>query len=705
MTHEKPSDVAALQQLVESAWNYARADRLGWCIDGEDYFAALRSALDSARREILIIGWDVDSRVELIRDPEHPMYPSPLADTLEMLAESKPELRVQVLAWDFSMVFMLERELLPARAFGWQRHRRMHFELDNQHAPGASHHQKLVVIDACLAFIGGIDLTRCRWDTRAHLPNDARRLNPDGEHYPPFHDVQAVVSGAPAADLRELAALRWASATGETLVALDESQHGDDLWPESVPCARDVPVAIARTWNGSDGSDKVFEIKESYLQLIKAAQDFIYIENQYFSATEIVDALAQRLGEDSGPDIVVVLPLRAEGWLEQATMDMLRNRAIARLRDADRFNRLRICAPVFDELCAEYIMVHSKLMIVDGRIARIGSANISERSMGLDTESDLIFADEDAASALCAELLAEHLGADVKRVAELQRSEGLLAVLDRFGGNARHLQAIHVSDRELEEALLLPVAKLADMEAPIMRTSFTEAGGSAIPLSGWLLLLVASGIIGFWLYSAIIAGDAGWDPGALLGSLRSLTSSPYAALAVLPAFVIGSFLVAPVTAMVAICALLFEPWIASVSAITGILLATAANHWVGSHYHNILMQRVPDAITDRIDTLAASSDALTLAGLRLIPIAPFTLINIVVGASGVGLRDFLIGTLIALGPVTLLICLSVDRARAALAGEPVFDPWIILALAAAGAVTIGLGVRKTRRGVRDSDKA
>ena len=88
-----------------------------------------------------------------------------------------------------------------------------------------------------------------------------------------------------------------------------------------------------------------------------------------------------------------------------------------------------------------------------------------------------------------------------------------------------------------------------------------------------------------------------------------------------------------------------------------------------------------DAKVSRIRDIAQSSDLWSLAGLRLIPIAPFTIVNLVAGISGVRLRDFLVGTLIGMGPGILLICLSVDRARAALAGEPVFDPWIIAAIA------------------------
>jgi len=688
----KESDADSLQ----ACWRETQADAVGWCIDGEEYFSALRNALGKARREILIVGWDIDSRLELIRDPDHPHYPSRLAETLQELAAATPGLEVRVLAWDYALVYVLERELLPARAFGWRRYRRLHFHLDDRHPLGASHHQKLVVIDGNLAFIGGIDLTRGRWDTRCHAAGEGHRLDPDGEPYPPFHDVQAVVSGRAAVDLRELARQRWEAATDSALAPLLDSAPGSDLWPDTVTRhGTAVDAALARTWSQPGEAEAIQEISDVYLRLIRSAKSSIYIENQYLSSPDIGEALGHRLEEANGPEVVIVLPERTDGWLEQATMDMLRNRSIARLRKADRHGRLRIVAPVSRELTDEHIMVHSKLMIVDCQAVFIGSANISQRSMNLDTEANLLLFDEGAATALCSELLAEHLGGSVAQVATALRDEGLLAVLDQNSHNDRALAPIEVEDSELEQALLIPLAELADMEQPILRKAQEE--GSRVPLSGWLFLVAAALVLGSWMYLSAMGEEVAFEPRSILSSLKAMADHPLAPLAVLPAFVIGSLMIAPVTGMVALCAVLFSPWVASLSAIVGILAATAVNHWLGGHYHNTLMQQVPDRITDRISTLAASSDAWTLAGLRLLPIAPFTLINIVVGASGVALRPFMLGTLLALGPMTVLICLSVDRARAVLEGEPVFDPWILAALAAAGVATILMRVVKFRR--------
>ena len=689
----------ALFREGDNCWSVNHAERLGWCIDGENYFGALRDSLGKARREILIVGWDIDSRFELIRDENHPDYPSRLCDTLQELVDATDSLSVRVLAWDFAVVYAMERELLPARAFGWRKSEHLHFALDGRHTTGASHHQKIVVIDGALAFSGGFDLTKCRWDTRAHAADDPRRHDPNGAAYRPFHDVQAVVTGTTAADLRKLVSLRWENATGDPLPDLDSAGDGKALWPNGLAVrARDAEVAIARTWTGADGSVRITEVEQLYVDMIATAEHSIYIENQYFTSVSISDALADRLNDEDGPEIVIVLPGKTSGWLEQATMDILRNQAIAQLRAADQFERLRIVTPVSDELTDTEITVHAKIMVVDNCIARIGSANLSRRSMGLDSECDLAVADEAAATELCADLLSEHLGAKFNAVAESLSGGGLIATLDRFADNARRLEPLLIDASEIEQALLEPVAIIVDPEKPIARTAEDDQDtpGSRTAVAGWLLFAGMGLAIGIWVYWAAQGSGEDFSLKSLLGMLRGAADYPLAPLAVLPAFIVGSLVFAPVTGMIALCALLFDPWIASAAALAGTLAATVVNHQLGNHFHTALMRRVPDSITGKISSIASSSDVWTLAGLRLIPIAPFTFVNLVVGASGIGLREFVLGTLIAMTPGIVLICLSVDRARAALAGEAVFDPWIVAGIAGAGIAMIGLRVWKRR---------
>jgi phosphatidylserine/phosphatidylglycerophosphate/cardiolipin synthase-like enzyme/uncharacterized membrane protein YdjX (TVP38/TMEM64 family) len=683
----------------KNCWRRSRAQRFGWLVDAEEYFVALRDSIGKAEHEILILGWDIDSRTELIRDPDHPDYPSPLAQTLEELVREKPGLRVHILSWDFSVIYLLERELLPARSFGWQESERLHFELDGQHPVGASQHQKIVVIDGVLAFSGGIDLTKARWDTREHAAGDERRKDPDGQNYRPFHDVQAVVSGPAAADLRELVDERWTNATGESLPELEK--EADEIWPDDV-CVRgqDVDTAIARTWIQPDRNRDIHEVLQLYLDTIESARNYIYIENQYFTSPRITAALEERLRDESPPEIAIVMPGETSGWLEQATMDVLRNEAFARLRRSDRHGTLRIVSPVFDELGDTTINVHAKIMVADGSITRIGSANLSQRSMGLDTECDILIDHSDCGDLLTADLLAEHLGADFNDISECLASEGLFAAIDRYNGGPRRLEKLETSTDELEQTVLRPMAQIADLEKPLLRNSGSAAetdsdsdGGTMhTPTSGWILIGFVAAILGLWIYLGVQGTGTGeeFQPRALLNSLRKAAAHPIAPWVAVPAFVAGSLVVTPVTAMIALCGLLFDPWVAVLTATAGMLASTAVNHWIGAHFGNAISARVPTPVTRRINGIAEASDAWSLAGLRLIPIAPFTVINLVAGASGVNLRDFLVGSVIGMGPGIVLICLSVDRARAALQGEAVFDPWIVVAIAVAGVAIIGL---------------
>ena len=197
-------------------------------------------------------------------------------------------------------------------------------------------------------------------------------------------------------------------------------------------------------------------------------------------------------------------------------------------------------------------------------------------------------------------------------------------------------------------------------------------------------------VLGLWIYLGMQGTDGEFEPREVLHKLRGIAAHPLAPWIAVPAFVAGSLVVTPVTAMIALCGLLFDPWVAVLTATAGMLASTAVNHWLGARLGNAISARIPDRVTARINEFARTSDMWSLAGLRLIPIAPFTMINLVAGASGVRLMDFLAGSLIGMGPGIVLICLSVDRARAALQGDAVFEPWIIAAIAVAGAAIIGL---------------
>ena len=124
--------------------------------------------------------------------------------------------------------------------------------------------------------------------------------------------------------------------------------------------------------------------------MIKAARSYIYVENQYFTSDVIGEALKASLALPQGPEITVVTRLLSHGWLEEVTMSTLRTKLVRDLRAADKHGRLHRVYPDVPGLCdGECLDVHSKVMIVDDEWCRIGSPNLSNRSMGMDTECDL----------------------------------------------------------------------------------------------------------------------------------------------------------------------------------------------------------------------------------------------------------------------------------------------------------------------------
>src|SRR5690606_6851863 len=119
---------------------------------------------------------------------------------------------------------------------------------------------------------------------------------------------------------------------------------------------------------------------------IAAARGFLFFENQYFTSGLIAEAMAARLAEPQGPEVVVVSPQNQSGWLEDATMGVLRTRLHRRLAAADRYGRYRQVWPYLPELAEGCLNVHSKIFAVDDKLLSVGSANLSSRSMAFDTE-------------------------------------------------------------------------------------------------------------------------------------------------------------------------------------------------------------------------------------------------------------------------------------------------------------------------------
>ncbi|MEA1049873.1 VTT domain-containing protein [Lamprobacter modestohalophilus] len=757
-----------------NCWRVETARRVGLCVDGECYFGMLRQSLIAARRFIAITAWDLHSQLELVRPDPQDGWPTAFGDLLLRLLELRPELEIFILLWDYAPIYALEREPLFFGEVPWhkdadKRHPRLHFILDDVHPLMASQHQKLVLIDGALAWCGGFDISKWRWDTEAHRADEPRRRDPSGDPYPPFHDLQLLVDGDAASALLQLFAERWERAGGGVPQVLHSGSEAatanvraaevraadveaadveaadvgggdddgaDDAWPAQLePILHEQAVGIARTLPLSDGRAEVRESEQLYLDMIAAARDLIYIENQYLTSRSVAEALERRLAQPEGPLILIILPRETGHWLEQHTMDLIRARILKRLRDADRHGRLHCYYPDLPALGDKCLMVHAKLMIIDDRVLRIGSSNLSNRSMGLDSECDLcLVGDTEAACTeiqrLRRRLLAMFLSIDPETLADLEAEcrrstangkgsaaidlAGALAQLVDGGGAGAKAAAEEQAEadgsqrdalasqsgigadrrpdrgadradaetegsprnqarpglrlRRLEPSIdpewdrQVPDERLIDPDRPLAPDWVGDVvvGEEHQPHARWRALLGVGLLLTFLVLAALWrwtpVGD--WlEPQRLAEAARALTHSLWGVPVALSLFVIASVAAVPVTLLILVTTLVFDPLPGALIALGGSALAAVAGYQIG-HFTGAgaAEKRLGGRLNDLRQRLATRG-IFTVMVLRIVPVAPFAVLNLIAGAIQVRFRDYLIGTLVGMAPAVIAMAL------------------------------------------------
>lgn len=484
--HARPTDhesqatdaVRPILRPGDTCWRIERADRLAVIVDAADYFTALRDAMQKARHSVIMIGWEFDTRISL--DPRAPDdgVPHRLGQFLSWLVRRRPGLTIHLLQWDTGLLQTLVRGSTPLRLADWFVNRKIRLKLDHAHPAGAAHHQKIVVIDDALAFCGGIDATADRWDTPDHADESPYRVRPTSKRpYDPWHDATAAVDGDAARALGALGRMRWEYATGERL---PPPPAVPPLWPDGLePLMTDVDVGIARTAPEHGGRTAIREIEALYLAIIAATRRTLYIESQYFASRTLAEAIARRLGEAEGPEFVVVNPVSAQGWLEEAAMGSARARLLDVVGKADVHGRFRLYTPVTHG--GTPIYVHAKVLIMDDTLLRVGSSNLNNRSLGFDTECDIAVEARpgdpgetqlrERIRGLRTALLAEHLDVDQAALdrAIADSSGSLIAAIEELRGTDRTLEPFEPPEFGTLEDALLRENDLLDPEHAVRR--------------------------------------------------------------------------------------------------------------------------------------------------------------------------------------------------------------------------------------------
>jgi phosphatidylserine/phosphatidylglycerophosphate/cardiolipin synthase-like enzyme/uncharacterized membrane protein YdjX (TVP38/TMEM64 family) len=680
-----------------NCWCIRPAERVVFLVDGAAYFDALRQALHAAHDQVLVLAWDIYSRLKLEGEAVSGRVPE-LSELLNRLVERQHDLHVYVLSWDFSMLFALDREWASLYRLGWKTHRRIRFEMDDHCPPGASHHQKVVVIDDDIAFCGGLDLTRGRWDTRQHRPRDPRRKRVDGTRGRPYHDVLMGVTGPAAAALGDLARERWRRATGECLPRPEPLPNGAKHRDGMRFDVADVDVAVVRTEPATDDYSKVREVEQLHLDSIAAARECLYIENQYFTAGAVARAMRDRLREPQGPEIILILPLRTEGWLANNSMDAIRVHLIEQLRAADTHNRFAVYYPEHPDAGDHPINLHAKVMIVDDRLVRVGSANLNNRSMGLDTECDLAIEARDgqehvrdAIRVFRRRLLGEHLNVSPEQIdQEMDDRQGsLIGAIEALRGSGRTLEPLEPKLRKVDHSVLTDV-ELVDPERPmdpdaLLRHFVPEsrARSAGLRLLGWALVLsVLCSLAAAWRFTPL--GE--WlDPSQLSTAIARIRGWPGTPVILVAMFVIAGFLLVPVTALVIGTVVAFGPLLGFLYALLGSLASALATYGVGAQIGRRNVLRLAGRRVTQISRRLAKRGLLTVMVVRVVPVAPFTVVNLIAGASHIRFRDFLIGTVFGMTPGIMAIVLLVDRARASIRAP---NPENILTLVAVAVAVV-----------------
>jgi len=671
----------------------ARAPRVSFLVDAEAYFDAFARAAERAQRSITILAWDFDSRTVLRYDADGKPVET-LGHFLNRLCERNRRLHVRILDWDFPVVFGTDREYSPIFGLNWEPHRHIRFRFDDTHPLAGSHHQKIVVIDDKLAFAGGLDLTNKRWDSPAHAPNDPRRTFAD-EPYPPFHDVMVAVDGEACEALASITRARWLAATSHKLRPARKTRG--DPWPEELPVEMaDASLAIACTLPSIDGHEAVHEIEALYLDMIRAAKRYIYIENQYFTSEKVGRALEARLAEPDGPEIVLVTRLLSHGWLEEVTMTVLRTRNVRMLRAADKHGRFHAYYPHVDGLCGGTCLdLHSKVMIVDDEWLRVGSSNLSNRSMGVDSEADVAIESEGRAEQRAAirafrdRLIAEHAGVPVETLApQLARSPGIAAVVEAISTGPRRLATLETP--EVSDAVMAAAA-IGDMEKPISLDALVKGFAhdempvpakprSELPwMMAGMVALVASLALA-WRYTPlaqIVTADS------VIAYAELLSSHWWAPLLLILAYTPACLVMFPRPLITMAAVVVFGPWEGLAYSMTGVVLAGMAGYAGGRMVHRDTVRRLAGPNLGRLTAVLQRRGLIAVTLIRFVPIAPYVVVNVVMGAMRIKLWHFVLGTFLGMLPGAIAATVLSDQAAAFLRDPSRVNIWVIAAAIAA----------------------
>jgi phosphatidylserine/phosphatidylglycerophosphate/cardiolipin synthase-like enzyme len=373
--------------------------RLEVLVDGATALPAIAQELRAARSHVHLTGWHLASHFELVRG-EHPIAIGPL------LAELAERVDVRVMVWAGSPVplFHPTRKEVEAEVAKLTRDTRIQAYRDPREHPIHCHHEKTIIIDDRVAFVGGIDLTDQAGDRFDRSDHPARRRLG-------WHDVATRLEGPAVADVADHFIMRWREVAGEQL---PPPAPQPPVAAEQASTVQVVRTVAEDMYDAVPRGD--FRILESYVRALRSAQRLVYLENQFLWAPEIVEILTDKLRRPPTPDfrLVILLPARANNGQDDTRGQL------AVLAEADDHGNPHFLATTIRSRTGardDALYVHAKVGIVDDRWLTVGSANLNAHSLLNDTELNVVTDDAVLARATRERLWAEHLELPLDAVA------------------------------------------------------------------------------------------------------------------------------------------------------------------------------------------------------------------------------------------------------------------------------------------------
>lgn len=360
-------------------------------VDGAEALPRIAAAIRGARRSVHLAGWYFSPDFALVRSGERVV----LAD---LLSETADDVEVRVLAWAGAPVplFTPARRRVRGVAETFRERANVRFAVDPHERPLHCHHEKLVIIDDEVAFVGGLDLTTLegdRYDDSTHAVRDGLS----------WHDVASELRGPAVADVCAHFALRWHAVTGE---ALAPAATPEPCGGVRIQITRTVPEKVYGELRGGD-----FSILASYVAALRSAERFVYLENQFLWSREVVEILAGKLSSPPTPEfrLLVLLPARPSNGGDDTRGQL----GILAQADSDAHRFLACALYSIGSVPPRPVYVHAKVGIVDDRWLTLGSANLNEHSLFNDSEVNLVADDPELTRRTRLRLWAEHLECDV----------------------------------------------------------------------------------------------------------------------------------------------------------------------------------------------------------------------------------------------------------------------------------------------------